>query len=195
MSSYSFIVTYCDIVSAVHVAISYPCSPKHPLLSGLFDNFFPRALPEDNVNAEVWSFLRGEETDPFVDLSSWFYYSSFLKSGTVVLVHLVPKVERGERRIFCVGEGFTDLCLFLYWSLGCSQTVSPSTPPFPQWRLLLEPFIWSASWVHEQGISVLYSQSSLSEAWAVLRREVSVNFYFSLLEGVYLNILWYYWLK
>lgn len=61
---------YCEIISAVHVAISCPCSPKHPLLSGLLDNFLPRALQQDHVNAEVWSFLRREEIDPFVDLSS-----------------------------------------------------------------------------------------------------------------------------
>lgn len=51
---------YCEIVSAVHVAISCPCSPEHPLLSDLFDNFFPRALQQDGVNAEVWSFSGGK---------------------------------------------------------------------------------------------------------------------------------------
>lgn len=146
---------YCEIVSAVRVAISCPWSPKHPLLLGPLDNIFPRALQQDHVNAEVWSFLRREETDPFVHFSSWFCYPTSLKSGTVMLVHLLPKEERGEGWIICVGEGFTDACLFLYWSLDCSQTVSPSTSPFPQWRLLLEPFSWSASWVHEQGISIL----------------------------------------
>lgn len=90
--------------------------------------------------------------------SSRFSYSNFLQSGTVtLLVHLLPKVEHGEGWIFCVGQGFTDMSFFCtaHWSLDCSQTASPSTSPFPQWRLLLEPFIWSASWVHEQGRSVL----------------------------------------
>lgn len=64
------IVTIVRFVSAVRVAISCPWSPKHPLLSGPLDNIFPRALQQDHVNAEVWSFLRREETDPFVHLSS-----------------------------------------------------------------------------------------------------------------------------
>lgn len=92
----------------------------------------------------------------FVRLSAVCVAISCLHSLTCPLLLGLCDMCTVVRCVGCVCEGFTNASFSVYWSLDCGQTARPSASPFLKWRLLLEPFIWSSPWVHEQGRSDLH---------------------------------------